>query len=630
MATIPDTISDLPALDTVRLERAGLRAIVTTAAYRLELPNAYGGYERSPYALLFGADGEPWTEVNLFSSVHTTASPDETWLIDSIDIDQDGGADVLIRVTSRSTAWDRHETVLRCTSAAVELSVVVAGRGDITDVTLFGGPASLASGASGTFRSLIGFASVLVPAATEPIHAVRPSQSSAVLGVVGDADPGRLHAIFSPPPLVFGLGRERTEHATDVPDGEWMGLSLRAPVEELTFTAMRYDALENGFLIRLEYEGHTTVDGEWMSPVLVLRPAASAWMVIDDYRTDLVDAGFAPADAPEAADWWREPIFCGWGAQVARSLHFMHGGQLDPTADTTPETPEEENLVVRAAPGFARQDVYDEFLVRMDAHDLFPGTIVIDDRWQAEYGTAIVNTAAWPDLRGWIADRHAAGQKVLLWWKAWDPEGLPLDECVLDAAGRPVAVDPANPAYQARLREIISYLLSPEGLDADGFKVDFTQRAPSGRTLTATPGTWGIAALHSLLTTLHSAAKAAKADALVICHAMHPSFGDTCDMVRLNDVSKYDVRGQRVPVVDQLGFRHEIATRVLPGHSIDTDQWPMPNRAEWLRYVEAQIDKGVPALYYLEAIDRSGEHIHPEDLARVAASWARYRESVAR
>ena len=111
---------------------------------------------------------------------------------------------------------------------------------------------------------------------------------------------------------------------------------------------------------------------------------------------------------------------------------------------------------------------------------------------------------------------------------------------------------------------------------------------------------------------------------------MHPSFGNTCDMVRLNDVSKYDVRGQRVPVVDQLGFRHEIARRVLPAHSIDTDQWPMPNRAEWLRYVDAQVDKGVPALYYLEAIDRSGEHIHPEDLHRVAVSWARYRESVAR
>jgi hypothetical protein len=83
-----------------------------------------------------------------------------------------------------------------------------------------------------------------------------------------------------------------------------------------------------------------------------------------------------------------------------------------------------------------------------------------------------------------------------------------------------------------------------------------------------------------------------------------------------------------VPVVDQLTFRHEIARRVLPGHSIDTDQWPMPNRAEWLRYAEAQVTKGVPALYYLESIDRSGEPIRPEDLAQVAATWKRYRESV--
>lgn len=630
MATIPDTIPFLPDLGTVQLERSGLRAIITTSSYRLELPHAYGGYERSPYALLFGADGQPWTEINLFSSVHTTSSPDETWLIDSIDIDQNDGDDILIRVATRSTAWDRHETLLRCTGSTVELSVVVAGRGDITDVTLFGGPASLASGASGVFRSLIAFASVLVPAATEPVHLVRPAQASAVLGVVGDADPGRLHAIFSPPPLVLGLGRERALHATHVPDGDWLGLSLRAPVEQLTFTALRYDVLEDGFVIRLDYEGHTSVDGEWMSPVLVLRPAATGWDVIDDYRADLVEAGFASAAAPELAGWWREPIFCGWGAQCARSLHFMHAGQLDPTADTDPETPEEETLVVRAAPGFARQDVYDEFLARMDANGLFPGTIVIDDRWQAEYGTAIVNTAAWPDLRGWIADRHAAGQKVLLWWKAWDPEGIPPDECVLDAAGRPVAVDPANPAYQVRLRDIVTHLLSPEGLDADGFKVDFTQRAPSGRTLTGTQGSWGIAALHTLLATLHTAAKAAKPDALVICHAMHPSFGDTCDMVRLNDVSKYDVDGERVPVVDQLSFRHEIARRVLPGHSIDTDQWPMPNRAEWLSYVDAQIGKGVPALYYLEAIDRSGEHIDADDLARVAASWARYREAISR
>ncbi|MCU1408524.1 MAG: hypothetical protein JWM23_604 [Microbacteriaceae bacterium] len=629
MTSIPDTIPDPAVAAGVTLTRAAGSARVTTPVYRLELPDASEQLGRAPYAVLSAPDGALWTEISLLSSVHTCSTADETWLLESIDVQRDAGGDVSVRVVCRSTAWDRHETRLRCTAETVELSVAVEGTGDITDVTLLGGCATLASGATGIFRSLIAFAGVLVPAATEPVQLVRPAQSAAVLGVVGDADAGRRGAIFSPPPLVLALGRELPAHATAVPGGDWLGLSLRAFVDDLAFTVMRYDALENGFLIQLDYEGHTAVDGAWVSPSLVLRPAGSAWATLDDYRAGLVATGCAPAgpDSPLAEpSWWREPIFCGWGEQCARSAHLLHAGAVAPTADTAPETQREESLVTRSAASFARHDVYDDFLAILAEHDLNPGTIVIDDRWQSEYGSARVDTAHWPDLRGWIAARHVAGQKVLLWWKAWDPEGIPVDECITDAGGRAVAVDPANPAYQARLEGIVHRLLSREGLDADGFKVDFTQRTPSGQSLRGTPGSWGIAALHTLLAALHAAAKHAKPDALVICHAMHPSFADCCDMVRLNDVSKYDLRRNRVPVVDQLAFRHQIASRVLPGHPIDTDQWPMPNRAEWLRYATAQVDKGVPALYYLESIDRSGEHIHPEDLDLVAATWARYRE----
>jgi hypothetical protein len=622
---------DRPTLIRPTLTRRGGAAMVVAPAYSLEFPDAFERRGQTPYAVLSAAHGALWTEISLLSSVHTRAAADETWLVESVDVLQEDGGDVTVAVVIRSTAWDRHETRLRCTAETVELSVAVTGAGDITDVTLFGGRAGLAGGASGTFRSLIAFAGVLVPAATEPVQLVRPAQSAATLGVVGDADPGRLSAIFSPPPLVLALGRELPANATDVPGGEWLGLSLRAPVDELGFTAMRYDPLENGFLIQLEYEGHTAVHDNWVSPSLVLRPATSAWATLDHYRADLLASGCAPAAPhhPQAGPaWWREPIFCGWGAQCARAAHLLHPGPRDPAADTAPATPQEESVVARSAPSFARQDVYDEFLARLNEHDLNPGTIVIDDRWQSEYGSASVDTDHWPDLRGWISARHAAGQKVLLWWKAWDRHGIPDDECITDAGGRPVAVDPASPAYQARLRSIVEGLLSPDGIDADGFKVDFTQRTPSGQSLRGTPGSWGIAALHTLLASLYGAAKRAKPDALVICHAMHPSFADVCDMVRLNDVSKYDLRRDRVPVVDQLAFRHQIASRVLPGHPIDTDQWPMPNRAEWLRYAAAQVDKGVPALYYLESIDRSGEHIHPEDLDAVAATWARYREGM--
>jgi hypothetical protein len=611
----------------VSLERTGRSVTVTATAYRLEIRETEP--ISAPYAVLSDLEGREWTEFSLLSSVHTSESPDEVFALGPITASIRGDT-IDIHASLSSTAWDSHETRVLCTPDGIELSVVVAGSGQITEFTVFGASGAMPNGATGTFRSSIGFAGVLVPAPTEPVQFVRPAHSSAVLGVVGDADPGRLHAIFSPPPLALGLSRARAEHPTHVPDGNWLGLWLRAPIDELTFPALRYDPVDSGFLLRLDYEGHTVVENWWTSPVFVLRPAATGWSVLEDYRSDLVASGAAPDQGPTVSAWWNEPIFCGWGAQCGRSAHRLLGGGTDPASDAPPETDSEESLVTRGAADFARADVYDEFLHRLTAHDLVPGTIVIDDRWQAEYGTATVDTTSWPDLRAWIAGRHAAGQRVLLWWKAWDPEGIPLEECIQDAVGRAVSVDPTDSAYRHHLTEIVRELLSPDGLDADGFKVDFTQRAPSGRTLTAHGREWGIAALHRLLAALQGAAIAAKPDALVITHAMHPSFADVSGMIRLNDVSKRNLRGERVPVVDQLEFRHAIASQVLPHHPIDTDQWPMPNRAEWLRYAEAQIAKGVPALYYLESIDRSGEHIDSADLRQVAATWQRYRETMTR
>jgi hypothetical protein len=252
---------------------------------------------------------------------------------------------------------------------------------------------------------------------------------------------------------------------------------------------------------------------------------------------------------------------------------------------------------------------------------------VIDDRWQADYGTNTVDAEKWPDLRGWIDARHADGQRVLLWFKAWDPSGLPTDLTVTDAHGRPVAVDPSNPAYLSALAAQVTFMLSPDGLDADGFKVDFTQRAPSGVSLRAhSDGVWGIAALHAIIRTISEAAKAVKPDALIVTHTVHPSFGDVSDMIRLNDVLENDVHGEPVPVADQVRFRHDVAVASLPTHPIDTDQWPMPSRDEWLSYSRVQSELGVPALYYVESIDNSGERITDADLDEIAAIWAGYRE----
>jgi hypothetical protein len=98
-------------------------------------------------------------------------------------------------------------------------------------------------------------------------------------------------------------------------------------------------------------------------------------------------------------------------------------------------------------------------------------------------------------------------------------------------------------------------------------------------------------------------------------------------MIRLNDVLVESVNGDPVPVVDQVSFRRDIAAAALPGHPIDTDQWPMPNREEWLAYARVQAGLGVPALYYVESIDNSREPVEDGDLDEIASLWRGYLQS---
>ncbi|WP_307359564.1 hypothetical protein [Microbacterium murale] len=580
------------------------RCTIKGETYSLSWRTGANGITRSPYFEFSGADSDRWMRLSALSSAHTRTARDEAMQIAEPQVRTEPDA-IVVTVHTESPVWQEHDLELRCTADSVEITMLVTGGGELTDVTILGGDGILPTGAAGTFRSGFDARSLYVPSPTEPVAFVRPIWSAASLGVVGDADPGRLNGIFSPPPLLLAFGRSPATDAFTPGEGPWLAAWLRAPVELLRFTAMRFDPVDDGALLHLAFEGHTPVDGTWRSPTVVLRPVAAPAAALAEYRADLFDTGCAPAPAKHVRPWWLEPIFCGWGAQVAR------GGA--------------------PAPDLCRQEIYDDFLGTLHAASLDPGTIVIDDRWQKQYGTAEPDTDAWPDMRGWIARQHAGGRRVLLWWKAWDPAGLPADECVTDAAGRPIAVDPGSPAYLARLDAIVERLLSADGLDADGFKVDFTQRTPSGTMLRSAPdsdGVWGIAALHRLVGRLHTAATGIKDDALIITHTVHPAFGDISDMIRTNDVLEHDTTGEPVSVAAQLRARHEIVAATLPEHPVDTDQWPMPNREEWLDYARSQGQYGVPALYYLERVGESDEPIDIEHLAEVGRLWDRYRETL--
>lgn len=541
--------------------------IVERKGYRLEL------WRDGRRAVLTSPSGEHWLTLSLLASFDTAGAADETVAFETR---ADGDT---IELTRSSSVWDRAGVTLTCGEDELELRAWIEGKGRLTDVHLLGG--RFAGGpATGFFRTGTSCTRLFSAAPADPGVLEAPANSEAVLGANGDGELGRGHWFFTPPPLALAFRREDED--------AWLGLRLEAPVEELTFVQAVHRPGDRAFHLVLEYEGHTEVDGRFDAPAVVLAPGL-------DSPYDAIRPASAAAPR-EQADWWSGAIFCGWGAQC----HLSSTG-LGP------------------APSHATQENYDRFLDALERRGVVPPTVVIDDKWQETYGRNRPDTEKWPDLHGWIARRHERGQHVLLWWKAWDPEGLSPELCVRRPDGVPVAFDPTAPGARELVAEMMRELLSPDGLDADGLKVDFTARTPSGSSLVSAGGAWGIALLHELLRLVYDETKAAKPDALVITQTPHPAFGDVTDMVRLNDMLRLDDPGPLRPetVVPQMRHRAAIARAALPHMLIDTDDWAVPDLATWRAYLGVKRELGVPSLYYATHLDVSGEALEDEDFAKL-------------
>jgi hypothetical protein len=542
-------------------------------------------FESDAYALTLTQQGRrielgSVLSLSLLSELDTTEGADETLAVLAPEV-RDGA----IVVERRSTSWDRAWVELRCLEGAIEVHTCVRGRGALTNVRLLGGRSVIPDAPLGRIVSGTSLPSLFSPNPEDGALPLRGVAEGAVTGVVGGGEPGRARWLFTPAPLYFALG-----------DGtRWLDLGVTAPVDELRFAEVAWDASANGFSLALDYDGQTLVDGEFRAPPLVLTlGVGDPYGGLRRHRRDLAQRGFAPPiRGRRRPAWWQRPIFCGWGAQC--HLENTHGG---------------------LARDYATQESYDAFLERLEANGLVPGTVVLDDKWQATYGRNEPDTRKWPDLGRWIADRHERGQRVLLWWKAWDPEGLPAELCIRNADGVAVAVDPGNAAAREHLRAMVRGLLSPGGLDADGLKIDFTARTPTGRSLEHSGGAWGIALLHELLAVVHHAAKDAKADALLLTHTPHPSFAELTDMIRLNDV----VGGQEL--VAQMQFRADVVRAACPELPIDTDDWRVPDKASWRAFLDVKARIGVPSLYYASHLDATGEELEADDYAAVRRVWA--------
>jgi hypothetical protein len=264
-----------------------------------------------------------------------------------------------------------------------------------------------------------------------------------------------------------------------------------------------------------------------------------------------------------------------------------------------------------------------------------------------------VDQAKWPDMAGFITEQHRQGRRVLLWLKAWDPQGVPADECILDSAGIPVAVDPGNLKFKERLAGQVRRLLGELG--ADGFKIDFTHLIPRGPALEhfealsqrdalkapgglpgrppvsgAASGKWGLEFMHEWLQIISETARAVKPEAVIITHTANPYLADLVDVLRLNDVAGLtDIYANIAP---DMAHRTRIARAASPYWLLDSDNWPCSSRKQWQDYIQAQKDGkfGIPALYHIQRFGWGAvnEALQEEDFTTVRECWKAYRATL--
>jgi hypothetical protein len=555
---------------------------LSTETYRLVFPTD------RPYVYLSGTDGRSVADLFVLSAIHPLAGRDDTTCIGSWEVEE-GPEAIVYSLEVASSFWDRKIYRFRCFPDRFLYEIEIEGSGELVDIHYFGGYYSgqLRWG-SGFFWSGQSFKQGFNPEPNvDEVNTFSPT-SNTLIDLMGVPLPGKAGWFFTPPPFSY---------AFEAVMG-WIGMSIEARPGDNQFTEYRYHGQSSSFYLSLSYEGHTTVAGKTVLPAVAFDFANGPYEILESHVQALVNAGSVPIPLKKNKPaWWYQPIFCGWGSQCYLA-----------------------SVTDQRAPDFATQKNYEYFLQVLSDHGVFPGTIVIDDKWQADYGNNAVDPQKWPDLHGFIDEQHTSGKKVLLWLKAWDPEGLPVEECISNAAGIPVSVDPTNPAYAERLRQSVRLMLSADGYGADGFKIDFTARVPSGPGLRSMGEVWGLELMRLYLSTLYSEAKKIKPDAFIITHTPHPYLADIIDSVRLNDINT----GQ--DVCRAMIHRARVAAIACPEALIDSDNWPITDKATWRDYVSLKPGLGVPALYYATHIDSTGEALEDSDYALVRTVWEAYRK----
>lgn len=479
--------------------------------------------------------------------------------------------------TSKSSVWDKKEYKLTVNEDSFLYSVSVFGNRRVSKIDYFSGKAF--GRRNGVYYETAGYM-LPMPEIGSQNHYFTMAEEAKI----------RIQ-LMTPPPFCFPLMTEEKD--------KWFGLGLVAKKGEHNFDSLTYKNISARFILSTEIMCKKEVAGVWETPAIFGCPGKDEWDVLKKYSEYYYD-NICERQASYKARWWQGPFFCGWGEQAI--LAGKYGTDIF---------------------GAASQAAYTEMSEHLDALGLCPSAIIIDDKWQKNYGECLPDEKKWNDLRAFADEQHKKGRKVVLWFKCWNPEGLCDDECI-KLWNLPVAADPTNPKYINRTEKTVYKLLSSdEGCyNCDGFKIDFADCLPANSEIsTYEKGIGGVELIKRLILTIRNAAKKVKRDALINCSGCHPYMADVTDQVRLHD---YDERLRSIKTY--MGFRSKLYSAMLPDSLVDTDFPSFAGHKDTMEYVRFAPKLGVPDLYRISDTEQCV--FTDKDRAEIKMIWDEYIKKI--
>ncbi|MEZ0537842.1 TIM-barrel domain-containing protein [Caldicellulosiruptoraceae bacterium PP1] len=536
-------------------------------------------------------DGQDAVEFFPFSQVNALDGIDDTTAIGIWEVEEEDKK-IIVKNRCKSSIWDEKIYKFICTNENIHYQIEIKGNNRITDIKYFGGNMSaIVRWGSGFFYSKQDFEKLFNPEPNSHEQNIFEPSIFTKIDIMGVPLPAKGDWFFTPPPFCYSFKLKDKE--------SYLSFGLEAKPFENLYNYFNYVGTTQAFYLETSLEGYKDVEGFYTLPQIGIYFGNGFYNTIEKHSQYLCDYVYEIKKKSDIYEWWKNPIYCGWGSQCYKA-----------------------KILNKNAPELSRQELYEEFLNTLESRELNPGIVVIDDKWQKQYGLNDVDTEKWPDMKGFIQKRHEKGQKVLLWLKAWDTEGLDSELCITNKVGVKVAFDVTNPKFETMLRNQIRYMLSTDGLDADGFKIDFTARIPAGPGLLKYSWQWGLELQKKYLEILYTEAKKAKNDALIMAHTPHPYLSEYIDMIRLNDINV----GK--DILSAMKHRFMIAKIACPDVLIDTDNWPITDKKTLLEYIKLQPELGVPSLYYATHVDSTGEELDISDYLMIRSIWNSYCQKI--